>query len=40
LRDASGRQLTLALDLRIDQASGTVGGTVRALTASTAEGSE
>ena len=40
LRDASGRQLTLALDLRIDQASGTVGGTVRALTASVVEGSE
>jgi hypothetical protein len=40
LRDASGRPLTLALDLRIDQASGTVGGTVRALAASAAEGSE
>jgi Ferric reductase like transmembrane component len=40
LRDASGRQLALALDLRIDQASGTVGGTVRALAASAAEGDE
>jgi hypothetical protein len=38
LRDASGRALTLALDLRIDPASGTVGGSVRADTASTAGG--
>jgi sulfoxide reductase heme-binding subunit YedZ len=38
LRDASGRPLTLALDLRIDLASGTVGGAVRALAPSAAGG--
>jgi Ferric reductase like transmembrane component len=36
LQDASGRPLTLALDLRIDAASGTVAGDVRALAASAA----
>jgi methionine sulfoxide reductase heme-binding subunit len=36
LQDASGRPLTLALDLRIDAASGTVAGDVRALAASEA----
>jgi hypothetical protein len=38
LRDASGRPLTLALDLRIDAASGTVAGDVRAIAASAASG--
>jgi hypothetical protein len=36
LRDASGRPLTLELDLRIDAASGTVGGDVRAVASSAA----
>jgi hypothetical protein len=36
LRDASGRPLTLELDLRIDAASGTVGGDVRAVASSPA----
>jgi hypothetical protein len=40
LRDASGRPLTLALDLRIDRAAGTVDGTLRALAGSTEEGAE
>jgi hypothetical protein len=36
LRDASGRPLTLDLDLRIDTASGTVGGDVQAVPSSAA----
>jgi hypothetical protein len=36
LRDASGRSLTLDLDLRIDTASGTVGGDVQAVPSSAA----
>lgn len=36
LRDASGRPLTLELDLQIDAASGTVGGDVQAVAASAA----
>jgi len=38
LQDASGRPLTLALDLRIDPASGTVAGDVRAVASSTESG--
>jgi sulfoxide reductase heme-binding subunit YedZ len=38
LRDASGRPLTLALDLRIDAASGTVAGDVRAVASSAENG--